>query len=237
MKQRAAQLSTSVRTAALMLAFVAVAVACAAGRARHEPAARHTVRERLLEDPAYREIAADATLEDEFRRYWTWLGTLGIPDVEYLGSLPADDLERLVMLFHEEVELRAWLRLGHRFEDVMTQDYYQQHYTEVYPVAHAEAMAAELALLVGFAAREGFPRVPERAFVLVGPLIERRGVTAAMADRRLKFNPAIAAQTPTRDELEAAARVYEAGGYRYRDRERVLDEALTLVHRGVQHSR
>lgn len=174
-------------------------------------------------------MSVDATLQGEFERYWAWLGGLGIPDVEYLGRLPPDDLEHLAMVFHEQVELRAWLHLGHRFDDVMKQDYYQQHYEEVYPVAHAEAIAAELALLTGYAARSGFPRVPERAFVLVSPMVERRGATAAMVDRRLKFNRSIAAQMPTRAELETAARVYEAGGYHYRDRERVVDEASKVA--------
>jgi hypothetical protein len=201
-------------------------VACASARPRDEP--RRTVREILLEDPAYRAATADPELHGAFQRYWAWLGGLGVPDVEYLEALPPDDLEHLAMLYHEEVELRAWLRLGHRLDDVMTKDYYQQRYPEVYPVAHAEAMAAELALLAGFATRAGFPRVPERAFVLVGPMVERRGVAPAMVDRRLKFNPAIAAQAPTRDELETAARVYEAGGYRYRDRNRVIEAARDL---------
>jgi hypothetical protein len=204
-----------------------VVVACATPRAHVEPSVR--MRDLLLEDPSYRAVALDADLQDRFQRYWSWLGSLGIPDVEYLGALPPDDLEHLAMIFHEQVELRGWMRLGHRFDDVMTQDYYRQHYEEVYPVAHAEAMTAELALLTGVAARAGLPRVPERAFVLVSPMIERRGVTPVMADRRLKFNPAIAAQTPTREELDSAVRAYEAGGYRYRDRDRVIGDALKMI--------
>ena len=188
-----------------------------------------SVQQILLEDPAYSEVQHHATLEDQFQRYWAWLHELEIPDVAYLSALPTEDLERLAMVFHETIELRGWLRLGHRFPDIMNLDYYKQHYEEVYPVAHAAAMQAELGLLQRFAARVGIPRVPAHAFVLVGPMVERRGVTAAMADRRLRFNPDLAGELPTQAELDRAARVYEAGGYHYRDRKRVLDDAWAAV--------
>ena len=198
-------------------------------RATQAPAAARSVDDELRADPAYDALASDAGARADFERYWTWLGGLGVPDVEYLDGLPADDLEALAMRYHEQVELRGWLALGHRLDDVVDVAYYQAHYAEVYPVAHAQAMTAELALLAGFAARRGFPPVPARAFVLVGPMIERRAVTPAMADRRLRFNPAVAAEAPTADELDVAARVYEAGGHHYRDRAAVVAAAVAAV--------
>lgn len=216
------------RFLARWLAVLLIAGACASPRAP-TPATRVDVQQLLREDPAYREVQDDTTLEDQFERYFTWLRSLETPDVAYLASLPADDLEHLAMLFHEKVELRGWLRLGHRFEDVVNVDYYQQHYVEVYTAAHADAMVAELGLVSRFAERIGIRGVPSRAFVLVGPMVERRGVTPAMVDRRLKFNRDIAALQPTRADLDRATRVYEVGGYRYRNRQLVVDEAWAAV--------
>lgn len=198
------------------------------------PDAAPTIGEVLASDPAYARVAADATLATQFDAYWRWIGELGTPDAAYLASLPPEDLERTVMLYHEKVELAAWLALGHRFEDVMRLEYFQAHYEEVYPVAHRDATVAELELLDHVARRYDLTPPPPLALVLVSPMVERRdGVTPAMMTRRLRFNPDLAAASVTATELEAAARVWEAGGYVYRDRAAVLAAAAAAAASSV----
>jgi hypothetical protein len=206
--------------------------ACASTPARppeaHRPASPGTI---LAGQPLFAKLEADPVLARQFATYWTWISGLGTPDTEYLASLPADDLERSVLLFHEKVELAGWFALAHRLEDITRIEYFQQHYEAVYPLAHRDATQAEMVLLAHFAQHHGLA-APPLALLLVCPMVERRnGATADLMVRRFKFNPQYTAQSVTPADLVTAARVWEAGGYVYRDRARVLAEASSYLQR------
>lgn len=171
----------------------------------------------------------DASFQEGFRRYMNWLSDLGTPDTVFL--LPhvgpgENSIEFLSLVFHEQVELRGWMDQGHRLEDILNVPYYKGHYEQVYPLAHGQAMRAELALVREYAERRGL-RVPsEKALVLMSPMAEQRHVPVSRLGRRLLHNPEYRDQKPTREDLEAAAAVYADGGYVYQDLEGLLAEAL-----------
>jgi hypothetical protein len=185
----------------------------------------------LVGHPELARLEADEELSQQFKRYWRWIAEdVGTPDAQYLASLPGDDLELEAFLFHEKIEFESWIKLGHRPEDIMQVEYFQQNYEAVYPIAHRDATRAEMELLTYFAGTIGLD-VPPLALVLVCPMVERReGATAERMVRRLKFNPEYASQEVTPEDLEAATKVWEAGNYSYRDRSNVVAEALAYVN-------
>lgn len=186
----------------------------------------------LLEHEPYRAMERDREFHEAFHSYFRWLAGLEVPDAIYiLGFMEQNTrrLDALSMIFHEKVELAAWLELGHRLEDVMTLEYNQEHYPEVYPTAHSRAMRAELELIEAFAHEQGMATAPALAYVLVAPMAEERGVEVALMARRLRHNPEYQDATVSRQHLDNATQVYERGGYRYQDRQRLIDEALRFV--------
>ncbi len=189
----------------------------------------------LKDYPPLQRYLQDATFQQGFRRYMTWVAEQGTPDARFL--LPhlgpeEESIEFLSLVFHEQVELQGWLDQGHRLEDILNVDYYQAHYEQVYPVAHSRAVQAETDLVQAYAHRRGLQPAPALALTLVSPMAEQRKVPASSLLRRLKFNPEILEQKVTRQDLQAAVDIYEDGGYTYQDLPRLLDEAQAALPRG-----
>jgi len=182
--------------------------------------------------PEFRVIKEDNQFNEQFGQYMNWLSSLGVPDarlvVGYMNSSWCS-IDRIASIFHEKIELREWMLLGHKFQDIIDTNYYQAHYEQVYPIAHRKAMASELALLTHFAGTLGVVNLSELSFVVVNPLIEEYSVDVARFVKRLRFNHEILDQRPTCDELERAAMVFENGGYVYTNREKILRKGCNFL--------
>ncbi|MCP4467732.1 MAG: hypothetical protein GY813_13410 [Halieaceae bacterium] len=177
-------------------------------------------------------LDSDTELEPRFTKYIDWLVELGVPDATFIHELEqahTTRLDAIALILHEKAELQEWLKLGHAFEDIMTLEYYQKHYEEVYPVAHRKAMSIELGLLKHFAAKRGFRQIPELAFVLTTPMVEQRKVPVDRFVRRARYNPEFTEAKLTRADFDVATRVFEAGGYRYENREAIVEAAARFV--------
>jgi hypothetical protein len=183
--------------------------------------------------PEFKKIADDADFNRQFQQYMQFSSDKS-PDGKMVFAMMNDkkkSLDVLATIFHEQVELAQWLKLGHRFTDIMTVEYNQKHYMEVYPVAHRAAVIEELALLQYFAHKKCGFEIPEIALNLVSPMIEKFGVSVERFQSRLKFNPEYNAQLccVSDSAIEKAMQVYESGGYQYKERERILAEARALA--------
>ena len=183
--------------------------------------------------PMYDELEKNQIVSKQFIQYMEWMSDKA-PDGKLVFDLMkgnARSLEAISTIFHEKVEFNEWLNLGHRFEDIMTIDYYQKHYMEVYPIAHRRALIEELNLIKYFAQKRGLKNLPEIAYSFVSPLIERYNVPVLKSQNRLKFNweyqPQI--QFLSEDDIKNAIEVYEVGGYTFKDKNRILSEALSII--------
>ena len=94
------------------------------------------------------------------------------------------------------------------------------------------ATVEEFSLIRHFAAQAGFQDVPELAYALVSPLVERHDATPARLTRRLRYNPEYLSARVSNEDLELAVLVFENGGYRYRDRELTLQGAREYLELG-----
>lgn len=192
----------------------------------------------VKEYPMYKQITNDKVFMEQFNKYMELMST-GSPDGKKVYGLmqsPEKTLDMMSTIFHEQVELKEWMNLGHKYEDIMTIEYYQNHYMEVYPVAHRKAVIEEIGLIKYFAMKRNYPHIPEVAYNLVSPLIEAYGVPVEKMQRRFKYNEEYNAQVKyvTRKDLETAIKVYEEGGYKYKDKSRLIDESLELVKKQWQ---
>lgn len=187
----------------------------------------------IQEYPLYKELANNETVSQQFLQYMEWASDKS-PDGKLVFELiknKASSLEAITTIFHEKVEFAEWLKLGHRFEDILTVEYYQQHYMEVYPIAHRRALIAEIALLRYFAQKKGFRHIPESAYNLVHPLIEKYNLPVMRFQKRMQFNWEYQAQLPflAESDIDIAIQVYEAGGYEYKDKNKILSEAKAII--------
>lgn len=183
--------------------------------------------------PSFVTIEQDPPLKSQFPRYMKWLYDLKIPDALLVYKQMEDNvrsLDALATIFHEKVELAGWMRLGHKFEDIMTVEYYQEHYMGVYPVAHREAMFAQYGLIKYFAAGKKFRDIPEFAYVLVSPLTEQhQGNNAERMARTARYNPEFQRVVVTPEDIKTAMAVFEAGGYKYKDPAKVASDAEKFI--------
>jgi hypothetical protein len=192
----------------------------------------------VKEYPLYRQINNDKVFMEQFNKYMELMST-GSPDgkkVYGLMQMPEKTLDMMSTIFHEQVELMEWMNLKHKYEDIMTIEYYQKHYMEVYPVAHRKAVIEEIAFIKYYAMKKNYPNIPEVAYNLVSPLIEYYGVAVERMQKRLQFNLEYLAQVKyvTRKDLETAIKVYEDGGYKYKDKNRLVSESLELIKKQWQ---
>jgi len=215
--------------ASILVWLVLVACECPppAPRCEPEPAVKDGMRA-VADYPLLVALRKDTHFSGEFERYMKWVASLGVPDaVLVVGLMESDDktLDSLATVFHEMVELKGWLDLGHPIENIMTVAYYQEHYPTVYPVAHRKGVLEEFSLIRYFATHEGFRDAPVLAYALVAPLVERHGTTPSRLVRRLKYNPEYLGVRVNAEDLELAVQVFERGGYRYTDRAKIIDGA------------
>lgn len=186
------------------------------------------VEQVILDFPPFAELRADHELNDLFKDYMDWVASLGVPDaVLVVGLMESQDrtMDSYATEFHELVEFKGWLDLNHDIQDFMTIEYYQANYQDVYPVAHRKGTVEEFSLIRHFAAALGFREIPELAYALVSPLVERHNTDSARLARRLKFNSEFLTTPVSDEDLELAVQVYEAGGYRYKDRDNIIAES------------
>jgi hypothetical protein len=174
--------------------------------------------------PEFADIPDDRTLQEQFDRYLRWAAKAESPDAVYLTNridhgLNTFDLQADV--FHELIELRNWMRLGHTYADIMTLEYYQKHYPAVYPQAHCNAIIAETLLLNRFAEINGFQPLPALAYAMASPMYELyerlQGVDVPILVRKLRYNRTLFEEPVTPDQVTIARRIYEIGGYTYKD--------------------
>jgi hypothetical protein len=189
--------------------------------------------------PEFAKIADDADFNRQFQQYMQFSSDKS-PDGKMVFAMMNDNkksLDVLATIFHEQVELAQWLKLGHRFADILTVEYNQKHYMEVYPVAHRAAVIEELALLQYFAHKKCGFEIPEIALNLVSPMIEKFGVSVERFQSRLKFNLEYNAQLRyvSDSAIAKAMQVFESGGYQYKKRDRILAEATAFAKK--YHSR
>lgn len=192
----------------------------------------------IKEYPLFKQVENNKEFTGQFYKYMELMST-GSPDGKKVFEIMQNrekTLDQYSTIFHEEVEFMEWMNLKHKYEDIMTIEYYQKHYMEVYPVAHRKAVIEELGLIKYFAMKKNYPNIPEVAYNLVSPLIEYYGVAVERMQGRLKYNQEYLAQVKyiTRKDLETAAKVYEEGGYKYKDKDRLINESLELVKKQWQ---
>jgi len=188
--------------------------------------------------PLYKQVAENKQFQEQFNSYMEF-ASKGSPDGKVVYGLMQSKektLDMISTIFHEQVELREWMNLKHKYEDIMTVEYYQKHYMEVYPVAHRKAVIEEMSLLKYYAAKKNYPSIPETAYNMVSPLIETYGVPVEKMQRRLKYNEEYLSQVKyiTKNDLETAVKIYEDGGYKYKDKEKLIKESLELVKKAWQ---
>lgn len=223
-------MSCPARPTCALLTFLVIAISATSVRG----AGKHDVRRIISEHPSYRTLEEDEVLGRRFRQYMKWLSDLEVPDARLVQGFIEEgrsSLDALSTIFHEKVEFAGWLELGHRFEDILKVEYYQAHYLEVYPIVHRKAMLEELSLVRHFALAVGSPPCPELALVLVNPLVEHHGAPVAMMARRLRHNPELLDQPLTPEDIERAIRTWESGGYAYREREKIREQAIDFIRR------
>ncbi|MDD2773966.1 MAG: hypothetical protein PHP45_09775 [Elusimicrobiales bacterium] len=180
----------------------------------------------------YKEFAQDEKLNKQFYSYMEQLYSYNVPDALLVFGMMKDKahtLNALEVIFHEGVEFRGWLELGHAYKDIMNADYYRAHYNDVYPIVHRKAIIAQYGLVKYFGRVKGFPNAPEYAYALMSPLIELRDTPAARMIQVLRYNPEITREKLTRNDIETAAQVYEAGGYTYQNRAKIIADAEALM--------
>lgn len=192
----------------------------------------------VKEYPLFKQIENNKEFMEQFNKYME-LASQWSPDGKKVYALmlaPEKTLSDLSTIFHEKVELMEWMNLKHKFEDIINPEYNRDHYMEVYPVAHRKALIEEISLLKFYAIKKNFPNIPEVAYNMVSPLIEHYGVPVARMQGRLKFNQEYLAQVRflTRADIETAIKVYEDGGCRYKDKERLINESLELIKSAQQ---
>lgn len=132
------------------------------------------------------------------------------------------------IIFHEKVELLALVnRFGvsdSAFKDMLTA--LRRDRTE-YLRVHGQAACAEYALYQWLGAMILRKRIPPRAFFCMHPVLEARKEENARALVQ-EFDADIQhlAEPVSRDNLTAAAELFEKGGYRYCDKEALINRAL-----------
>jgi hypothetical protein len=195
---------------------------------------KHNYEEQIKNYPCYKMLTKDAKLSEQFEAYMKWLSEL-TPDAKlvygYMQKKNPNIFE-LSFIFHEKVEFYGWLQLGHKFEDIMNLNYYQEHYPEVYPIAHRRAVIEEIGLVKFFAHKQRINKVPELAYMLVSPLCDiNSDVPIDRLLSRLKYNPEYLNQMlfVTKKDLKKAVRVFKLGGYKYDDQNALITKAYKYV--------
>ncbi len=186
------------------------------------------VEQAISDHPLFAKLQDDEALTRAFKTYMEWVAGLGVPDavlVVKLMNATEPTIDSVASVFHEKVEFKEWMNLGHKVADIMTVPYYQAKYPEVYPVAHRAGIIAEFSLIKHFAKQKGYRDLPVLAYAAVSPLVEHHATTPSRIARRLKFNPEYVTTAVSDEELELAVQVYEAGGYHYKDRAKLLRAA------------
>jgi hypothetical protein len=192
----------------------------------------------VREYPLFKQIENNKEFTGQFNKYME-LASQWSPDgkkVYALMQVPEKSLSDLSTIFHEKVELMEWMNLKHKFEDIINPEYNREHYMDVYPVAHRKAVIEEISLLKYYAMKKNYPNIPEVVYNMVSPLIENYGVAVERMQGRLKFNQEYLAQAKfvTRVDIETAIKVYEEGGYTYKDKNRLINESLELIKKQWQ---
>ncbi len=220
-----------VMTVSTCLFLLVGATACgerspAAGADRNRlTSASARVEHAVAAHPLFAKLQDDDSLTEVFQTYMEWVAGLDVPDavlVVKMMKAAEPTIDSMASVFHEKVEFKEWLSLGHKIKDIMTVPYYQAKYAEVYPVAHRAGIIAEFSLIKHFAEREGYRDLPVLAYASVSPLVEHHASTPGRLVRRLRYNSEYLSDSVTDEDLELAMQVYEVGGYQYKDRARVL---------------
>jgi hypothetical protein len=202
---------------------------------------------RMLQDairhlPEYKSLWKDRIFRRRFDRYLRWLGSPEIASdnaVYLLGEVDkgVHSFELQGHIFHEMIEFRNWMKLGHRFKDIMNRDYYNAHYSAVYPVAHCNAIIAQQRVLNAFAQSHGLKTLPMLAYDLVVPDYEKYPYLQEMTQKlgvpamviQLKFNREYFDEAVSEEQLLDAIEVYKEGEYGYSDTRIVLDRAKRFL--------
>jgi len=191
----------------------------------------------VSDHPLFAKLRDDDALTADFKTYMKWVASLRVPDAILVVKMMEADkptVDSVASVFHEKVEFKEWMNLGHKINDIMTVPYYQAKYPEVYPVAHRAGIIAEFSLIKHFAKQNGYRDLPVLAYASVSPLVEHHATTPRRLARRLQYNPEYVSASVSDEDLELAVQVYEAGGYQYKDRAKILQGArVYLAERAV----
>ena len=198
-------------------------------------AKEENITKQIKDFPCYRLLNNDKELSKQFYKYMKWISELS-PDGKFVFNLmnqKDQNIYTISMIFHEKVEFWQWLQLGHKFSDILNIKYYQNNYGKVYPIAHRIAVIEELNLIKYYAQKMNFDNIPEVTLVLTSPIIEKYNVPLDKVFRRLKFNLGYEAQVPfiTQKDIETAISIYEKSNYIYKDKNKILKEALAFVEK------
>ena len=192
-----------------------------------------TIEKQLEGYSPYNQLKKDYQFQEDFNAYIDWMKDKS-PDADAIYKMiqaKDNNIFTISQIFHEEVELNQWLLLGNKLDEIMNVEYYKNTYPAVYPIAHKKSILEEFALINYFAQRNGYPELPDAAYALASPLPEYFDVPLAKSYNRFKFNWLIRSQTPviTKEEIETAAEVYEKGGYNYKDKDKIINNAVEFV--------
>jgi hypothetical protein len=203
------------------------------------PADSRQLEKVLRKHPEYLLLWKDQQFRLQFDQYMRWLSSAEIaaPDAIYPMSLVDSGVTSMDLqshLFHELVEFKNWMRLGHKAGDIMNREYYSRHYATVYPRAHCNAIVAQERILRSFAKTKGLGMAPMLAYDLAFPDYERREalkqfLPTPILVRQLRYNQTQLERTVRVKDIKLAIRTFEKGGYSYQDRNLVLKNAAGFL--------
>lgn len=199
---------------------------------------RH-LRRTLKEIPEYSALWHNHKLRSQFDQFMRWLASpdIAAPDAVYLLQLVDrgdSSIELQSHLFHEYIEFNNWMRLGHKFSDIIDVEYYSKNYPTVYPVAHCNAIVAEKKVLNTFAKQNKISEVPMIAYDLAFPDYEKRqelanALPTPLMVRQLRFNKEFFHERVDVDDIRTAMRIFQNGGYRYNHPEVIVDAGSNFL--------
>ena len=75
----------------------------------------------VSDHPLFAKLRADEALTAEFTTYMKWVAGLGVPDAILVVKMMETDkptVDSIASVFHERVEFKEWMNLGHKIEDI-----------------------------------------------------------------------------------------------------------------------
>jgi len=134
-------------------------------------------------------------------------------------------------LYEGKVEFLALLSNGYKLSDFKEKNSFEEIYEGAYSYLKNEREKARLEMFKFFSQKDLNQDLPLLSFMLVDPDIELNDIDMTINLKELVYNKEILAELPdlTKEDLENAMVFYEKAGYRYENREKILNDASFIV--------